>query len=424
MSASSRTAGRQAAQALDRADVLAQFRRQFLLPQAHGRPATYLCGHSLGPQPRRARALVDEHLRVWAEEAVDGHFSTRGGWYDFHTRLTASLARLTGARRTEVVAMNSLTVNLHLMLLGFFTPSAQRNRILIEADAFPSDRYAVRSQLVLHDLDPTDHLVELHAQDRREGITPDLLDGTLAAARGTVAVVLLPGVQYLTGQLLDIAGCARVAHAHGALIGLDLAHAIGNVPLQLHRHEVDFAVWCSYKYLNGGPGAIGGCFVHARHDRDARRPRLAGWWGHDARRRFLMERDFMPIVGAEGWQLSNPPIFAMLPLLASLEIFDAAGIGRLRSKSRQLTAYCERLVDTMLGDAVTLLTPKRSNARGAQLSLQLRAHSAQQVAASLHERGIVVDAREPDVLRLAPAPLYNRFVEVWRTVDALARVLA
>jgi kynureninase len=412
----------QTARALDQADELRPLRRQFEIPRIDDAPAVYLCGHSLGLMPRSARQFVDHELERWSASGVGGHFGD-GGWLDYHRQFAAPLAWLTGARRSEVVAMNSLTVNLHLLLISFYRPKARRGKIVIEAQAFPSDRYAVASQLALHGRDPASDLLELSAGNPDEGIEAADLQNLLEQHSGEVALVLLPGVQYLSGQVLDMASLTRVAHAHGCMIGFDLAHAIGNTSLQLHNWGADFAVWCSYKYLNAGPGAIGGCFVHARHDQSIDMPRLAGWWGHNEQRRFLMEHDFAPLPGAEAWQLSNPPILAMAPLRASLEHFVTAGLRRLRTKSRALHRFMRSQIDARLGDAVTALTPRGS--AGAQLSLRLRPGQpgAGECAQALLSQRIVVDAREPDVLRLAAVPLYNRFAEVERAIRALAGIL-
>lgn len=411
----------QTARALDQADELRSMRRYFEIPRIDEGPATYLCGHSLGLMPRSARNFVEHELDRWASSGVSGHFGD-SGWLDYHRQFAAPLAWLTGARRSEVVAMNSLTVNLHLLLLSFYRPNGHRRKIVIEEQAFPSDRYAVASQLRLHGRDPETDLLELTPAEQADGIGPKDLQTLLAHHSGEVALVLLPGVQFLSGQVLDIASLTRVAHAHGCIIGFDLAHAIGNTSLQLHKWQADFAVWCSYKYLNAGPGAIGGCFVHSRHENAEPLPRLAGWWGHDEQRRFLMEHTFDPLPGAEGWQLSNPPILAMAPLRASLEHFVTAGLRRLRTKSRALNRYMRTQVDDLLGDSVTVRTPRGA---GAQVSLQLHSGqpSAGECATALLQQRIVVDAREPDILRLAAVPLYNRFADVERAIRALAQIL-
>jgi kynureninase len=412
------------ARALDEADGLAPYRRRFHLPRAGDGPLIYLSGHSLGLLPKRGAAYVERELERWRRNAVEAHF-TADGWYSYHERFAKPLARLTGARQHEVVAMNSLTVNLHLLLVSFFRPTARRSKILMERGAFPSDRYAVESQLRFHGLEPATSLIELAPPSPNGRLTPDVLEQRLARDGESVALVLLPGVQYRTGEALDITGLTAVAQRYGCCVGFDLAHAIGNLPLALHRSNVDFAVWCSYKYLNGGPGAVGGCFVHERHAEEYDRPRLAGWWGHDKKRRFRMEREFRAMRGAEGWQLSNPPILAMAPLEASLEIFDAAGLTRLREKSRRMGRYVDFLLAALLSDRVEILTPSSARSRGAQVSLRLARASADAttIAARLRSRRIVVDTREPDILRLAPVPLYNRFRDVFAAIEALQRAL-
>ncbi|HUF73592.1 MAG TPA: kynureninase [Gammaproteobacteria bacterium] len=411
--------------ALDRDadDELADLRSAFDLPRQDGGAALhYLCGHSLGLMPATARQAVIRELDRWSRLGAEAHFDA-GGWFAFHERFSAPLAALIGAEAREVVAMNSLTVNLHLMLASFFRPTGERRRILIEHGAFPSDRYAVESQLAFHGLDPATELVRLAAESGR--LTAESLDAALARDDGRVALVLLPGIQYLTGEAIDLAACAAVARRHGCRIGFDLAHAIGNLELDLRASEPDFAVWCSYKYLNGGPGAVGGCFVNRRWIEDDSLPRLAGWWGHDPRTRFDGATGFSPIASAEAWQLSNPPILAMAPLEASLTLFANAGLERLRRKSVALTGYLEALVRALCGDAVEILTPADPAGRGAQLSLRLRreATAAARIAASMRAAGVVVDWRAPDVLRLAPVPLYNRFVDVHAGASALAAAL-
>jgi kynureninase len=412
--------GLEHARALDRADELASFRRLFHLPRRGSRALTYLCGHSLGLMPKRARAAVDVELERWATRAVEGHFD-EGGWLAYHERFAAPLAELVGAAPAEVVAMNSLTVNLHLMLASFYAPSGGREKILIERGAFPSDRYAVESQLRWHGRSPDRCLLELETDPRTGLIEIEQFETMLARHGETVALVLLPGVQFLSGQALDAAAYTRIARRYGCRIGFDLAHALGNIPLAMHASGADFAVWCSYKYLNGGPGAIGGCFVHERGMQDETLPRLAGWWGHDKSSRFRADVDFAPIPTAEAWQLSNPPILAMAPLSSSLEIFARAGRAALRAKSERLTAYLEFLLTDELGGEIEVITPP---ARGAQLSLRLPrgAEAAALVQRDLRAGGVVADWRA-DLLRLAPVPLYNRFTDVHAAVRALARAL-
>jgi kynureninase len=416
---------------LDSADALAPYRRAFDLPRRGRRGLVYLCGHSLGPLPKYARRAVEAELDRWAELGVEAHFEGHDPWYSYHERFAAPLARLVGAHPDEVVAMNSLTVNLHLMLATFYRPKGKRTKIVIERGAFPSDRYAVQSQLCHHGFDPKTHLLELAGAasagvpDRRLLETGEL-ELLLAERADEIALVLLPGVQFLTGQALALDEYARIAQRYDCRIGFDVAHAIGNVPLALHDAGADFAVWCSYKYLNAGPGAIGGCFVHRRWHGRADVPRLAGWWGHDAATRFALRDQIAPMPGAQAWQLSNPPILAMAPLAASLTIFEAATLRALHKKSVRLTGYLERLLEHELGERVRILTPRAQNARGAQLSVRVDVGPKQLdgVRGALRAAGVVVDWRDGDVLRLAPAPLYNRFRDVHAAVQALGRALA
>jgi len=413
------------AAAMDAADGLAGFRDRFFIPPHDGGESVYLCGNSLGLQPRTAADYIGQELEDGRDLAVEGHFRGRRPWKDYHERFTAPLAALAGARESEVVCMNGLTVNLHLLMVSFYRPVGRRRKILIERPAFPSDRYAVVSQLAFHGLDPADALVEVAPRPGEQALRDEDFVEAIDAHGDELACVLLPGVQYLSGQVLDMEGLTALARNRGATVGLDLAHAIGNVPLSLHDWGPDFAVWCSYKYLNGGPGAVAGAFVHERHARDFTGPRFAGWWGHDKASRFLMGPDFRPMPGAEGWQLSNPPVLGMAALLASLEIFMEAGMERLRSKSRALTGYLAEQVAGRFADEVRVITPTEASRRGCQLSLELRdgADRGRRVFRSLAEAGVVCDWREPDVIRVAPVPLYNRFADVDRFVDALAGAL-
>jgi kynureninase len=418
-------AQRSQAEALDAQDSLAKFRSAFHIPRrSDGNEAVYLCGHSLGLAPKHALQIVNEELAVWAGHGVDGHFDAERPWLSYHEQLSSGLAMLTGALPIEVVAMNSLTVNLHLLMTSFFRPRGARRKILMESYAFSSDRYAIDSQLRVHELDAADALILVGPRTGEDALrTADICE-QIQRVGADLATVLLPGVQYLTGQALDMAEITRVAQGVGATVGFDLAHAIGNVPLQLHDWNADFAVWCSYKYLNSGPGAIGGAFVHERHAR-SNLPRYAGWWGHDKDSRFAMPATFVPLPGAEGWQISNPPILAAAPLVASLELFKQAGIAQLRAKSEQLTAYLESLLQQKAGDSLTILTPTQPSARGCQLSVRLKrsAQAARVIHAELTDLGFICDWREPDVIRVAPVPLYNTFVEVWEFADALSSLL-
>jgi len=409
--------GWQAAEAegrhLDAEDPLASFRTRFHLPAGpDGTPAVYFCGNSLGLMPKEVSPLVQQELADWAQLAVDAHFRGATPWYGYHESVREPLSRLVGAHPHEVVAMNSLTVNLHLMMASFFRPLGARRKILIESAAFPSDGYAVRSQLQLHGLDPELDLLQV-GTPRQEIGEAEILE-VLERRGSEIALVLLSAVHYFTGQLFDLAAITRAAHAQGCLVGFDLAHAAGNVPLQLHASGADFACWCSYKYLNSGPGAVAGCFVHERHGMNTEIPRMAGWWGNDPRTRFQMHREerFVPQPGADGWQLSNPPILALAPLRASLALFDEAGMDRLRAKSEKLTGLLERL----LRPHATILTPAEAARRGCQLSLRV---GGKDLFRALEAGGFVVDFREPDVIRVAPVPLYNTFGEVVRFARAL-----
>ena len=408
----------------DAADALAPLQQEFHIPDGpDGWPQHYLSGHSLGLMPRGARALVERELERWARKGVAAHFDD-DGWLAYHERFAAPLARLLNAEAAEVVAMNSLTANLHFMLASFFAPRGEQCRIVIERGAFSSDRYAVASQLRWHGLDPERDLLELDAP-AGDGTTAEALDVLLESQKGRVALVLLPGVQHLTGQAVDLSACATVARRHGCRIGFDLAHAIGNLALDLRAAEPDFAVWCGYKYLNGGPGAIGGCFVNRRWIGDRELPRLEGWWGHDKARRFAGDPAFSPIASAEAWQLSNPSVLAMAPLEASLALFDRAGIANLRRKSIALTAFLQHALERLAGDEFELTTPRDAAARGAQLSLRIRRRPerAGPIVARLEEQGIVIDWRAPDTIRLAPVPLYNSFADVEAAATALAAAL-
>ncbi|MBW4049977.1 MAG: kynureninase [Proteobacteria bacterium] len=406
---------------LDEADPLRGFRERFALPRGpRGEPLVYLCGHSLGLMPLAARGIVMQELDDWAALAVLGHEHARRPWIPYHENLRGGLAALAGARPGEVVAMSSLTVNLHLLLAAFYRPSGARRRILIEAGAFSSDRHAVASQIAWRGLDPREALVELSPPVGSDLVTEESIEAYLEERGAEVALVLWPGVQYRTGQAFDLGRIARAVHRAGCVAGFDLAHSIGNMPLALHDIEADFAVWCSYKYLNAGPGAIGGCFVHERHEP----PHLTGWWGHERATRFRMGAQFHPAAGAAGWQISNPPILSAAPLVASLALFGEAGLPSLRRKSVALSGYLEFLLDRLAPD-VELITPRAADSRGCQLSIRITGPHGrgERVFDALTSRGIIGDWREPDTIRLAPIPLYNSFADVLRGAEALAQAL-
>jgi kynureninase len=409
------------ARRLDEADPLRSFRERFAMPRGvRGEALVYLCGHSLGLMPVAARGIVMQELDDWAQLAVLGHEHAHRPWIPYDENLRGGLASLTGARPAEVVAMSSLTVNLHLLLAAFYRPSGERRRILIEAGAFSSDRHAVASQIAWHRLEVGDALIELSPPAGMDTIPEESIESYLEEHGAEVALVLWPGVQYRTGQAFDVGRVTRAARRAGSVVGIDLAHAIGNMQLAMHDIGADFAVWCSYKYLNGGPGAIGGCFVHERHDR----PHLAGWWGHEPATRFQMRPEFNPAPGVAGWQISNPPILSAAPLIASLALFEQAGMQRLRQKSLLLTGYLEYLLDR-LGSDVELITPRATDSRGCQLSIRVNGPHGrgQRVFDALTRQGVIGDWREPDTIRLAPIPLYNGFADVFQGAQALAQAL-
>lgn len=413
------------ARQLDARDPLSRFRDRFHIPVAeNGEPTTYLAGNSLGLQPKAVQDFIDEALSDWARLGVDAHFKGRSPWYRYHEFVRESAARLVGADPREVVMMNSLTVNLHLMMVSFYRPDNERYKIVMEDTAFPSDTYAVRTQLRHHGIDPADGLLIVKPSPGEHSIAIESIEKLLADQGDEIALVLLGGVNFLTGQCFDMERIAAVAKERGCTVGYDLAHAAGNVPLRLHDWGVDFAVWCTYKYLNCGPGAVGGCFVHERHGRNASLNRFAGWWGNDPDTRFRMHLlpEFTPTEGADGWQISNPPILAMAPLRASFELFDEATMSALRTKSELLTGYLEYLLDQDDTGPTRSITPRDPQARGCQLSIVVPNQPADRMAA-LKKAGVVCDFREPDVIRVAPVPLYNTFHEVWNFARILSQPL-
>jgi kynureninase len=418
--------GRDFAIAQDRSDPLARFRDEFHIPvRGNGEEEIYFAGNSLGLLPRRTSKYVDEELEKWRQLAVKAHFSGENPWMPYHELLAEPMARLVGASSTEVVTMNSLTVNLHLMMVSFYRPTRERHRILLEEHAFPSDDYALESQAVVHGFDPAEALVRVRLAPGKHTIETAEVADVLEREGESIALVLLPGIQYYSGQAFDVEAITRLAHAKGCVVGFDMAHAAGNLVLSLHQWDVDFAVWCTYKYLNSGPGSVGGCFVHERHGRRQDLPRLAGWWGHDKESRFRMEPGFRPIPGAEGWQLSNPPILSLAAIRASLDVFsEAGGMKPLREKSLRLTGYLEWLLQRETGNAVEILTPSDPRWRGCQLSLKVKSTSSgRTVFERLEASGVTCDWREPDVIRVAPVPLYNRYEEVHRFVQILRKAL-
>lgn len=410
----------QYAQQLDQQDKLSVVRDSFHIPNINGVEQIYLCGNSLGLQPKSVRNAIQQELDDWAAYGVEGHFHAKHPWMPYHTELRDMLAECVGAKPIEVVAMNSLTVNLHLLMVSFYRPNAERSAIIIEQGAFPSDRYAVESQIRFHGFDPAECLIEIKADPETGLIAEHALKQVLMQHGHRVALILWPGVQYRTGQAFDLKEISELGHFYNCTVGFDLAHAAGNLPLALHESGADFAAWCSYKYLNSGPGSIAGAFVHERHAEN-NLPRFHGWWGHQQHSRFQMGAEFKATPGAEGWQLSNPPIFAMAPLRASLEIFQSVGMQCLRQKSIQLTSYLESLIEQELSAIIRSVTPKNVEQRGCQLSLQVLAGREQGRALFEHlqKHNIIGDWREPDVIRLSPTPLYNSYSDCFQAVTCI-----
>jgi kynureninase len=412
------------AKKLDQNDPLKSFRKQFHLPKANGKTAIYFTGNSLGLQPISTKKFITEELNDWATQGVEGHVHAKRPWLYYHKFSKKTLAKLVGAKPIEVVAMNQLTVNLHLMMISFYHPTKERYKIITEAGAFSSDQYAFESQLKFHGLDPTSALIELAPRKGEFTLrTADILQA-IEENKGRVALVIFGAVQYYSGQLFETKKITKAAHNAGAYAGFDLAHAIGNVPLQLHKDQVDFAVWCSYKYLNAGPGGVAGAFVHERHATDSSLPRLAGWWGHHEKERFQMKKGFIPMPGADGWQLSNFPVLSGAALLASLDVFEKAGIKNLREKSLLLTGYLTFLLN-QIGNSnasFSVITADDPKQRGCQLSILMH-QNGKSVFQKLTKAGIIADWREPGVIRVAPVPLYNRFEDVFKFVDIFKAAL-
>jgi kynureninase len=412
------------AQQLDAEDPLHSFRDKFHLPLGKdGKPLIYFAGNSLGLMPKTARTIVEEELENWAKLGVDAHHAAGTPWYTYHEALREPTARLVGAKPLEVICMNSLTINLHLLMATFYRPTKSRFKILMEDPAFPSDTYAIKTQIAQHGFDPGDALVLARPRKNEFTIRPEDIVDLIEKHSGQLAMVMLAGVNFFTGQLFDIKRITAAAQAHGIAVGFDLAHAAGNVPLTLHEWNVDFAVWCSYKYLNAGPGAVAGAFVHERHATNTKLPRLAGWFGNDPNTRFRLhlEPEFIPVASADGWQISNPPIFSMAPLRASLATFDGAGgMEPLRAKSIRLTGYLEFLLKEIGSKKFTIITPRNPDERGSQLSILAHEHP-KELFSKLQAAGVKCDFREPNVIRVAPTPLYNTFRDVWRFAEILAQ---
>lgn len=408
------------AKQMDQQDSLRKYRDQFHLPvQENGEPYIYMCGNSLGLQPKQTESYVQQELDDWKKWGVEGHVHARKPWMPYHEFLTQQMAEVVGGRENEVVVMNTLTVNLHLMMVSFYRPEGERIKIMIESDAFPSDLYAVESQAAFHGFDPEEVVVKLYPRDGEYALRDEDIIAKIEETGEELALVMLGGVNYYTGQVFDMPGIVEAGHSVGAMVGFDLAHGAGNILLELHDWEVDFAVWCTYKYLNSGPGAIAGCFVHERHGDVKDIPRFEGWWGHDKETRFKMRDDFKAISGAEGWQLSNPPILSLAAVRSSLDMFAEVGMEALVKKSKQLTGYLSYLLERLGEDKVRVITPGEQKSRGCQLSIQV-VNADKSLYDEVTRMGVIADWREPDVIRVAPAPFYNSFEDVYRMYEVMS----
>ena len=404
---------------LDAKDELRSYRNEFHIPlQKNGEPHVYMCGNSLGLQPKRTKQFLNQELEDWATFGVEGHFQAKNPWLPYHEFLAESYAKIVGAKSSEVVAMNTLTVNLHLMMVSFYQPTQKRHKIIIEGDAFPSDIYAVESQIKHNGFLPENSLIKLRPRDGESAIRTEDFVAIIEAEGDEIALIMLGGVNYYTGQVFDFEIITKLAHSKGIVVGFDLAHAAGNIKLKLHKWGVDFAVWCSYKYLNSGPGSVAGAFIHEKHH-NANLPRFAGWWGHNKEERFKMPDKFNPITSAEGWQLSNPPILSLAAIRASLSVFDEVGMDKLVSKSKKLTDYLVFLLTSIETDRIEIITPKE---RGCQLSIRVK-NGNKDLFNAITEKGVIADWREPDVIRVAPIPLYNSFQDVFKFYKILEEEL-
>lgn len=409
------------AKELDLLDPLRHFRDRFYIPKnADGSDVIYFAGNSLGLQPKSVRAYVEQELKDWEDLGVEGHLRAKNPWLPYHEFLTSQTACIMGAEPDEVINMNSLTANLHLLFVSFYRPTKERHKILIESNAFPSDHYAVQSQIKFHGYSPDDSLIEMKPRDGEEKIRTEDIEALIDREGDSIALIWFAGVNYYSGQAFEMKKITEAGHKKNITVGFDLAHATGNLLLNLHGWNVDFAVWCNYKYMNGGPGTIGGAFVNKKHLRDQSIPKFLGWWGHDKETRFLMDHKYIPIPTVESWQLSNPPILQLASLKASMDIFEEAGMKALREKSEQLTAYLEFIINERANKNIEIITPKEKEERGCQLSLKIK-QNGRELHKRLNESGVICDWREPDVIRIAPVPLYNTFEDVWKFGEYLSK---
>jgi kynureninase len=406
------------AQKKDQEDKIYRFRSQFIFPKHKAEDAIYFCGNSLGIQPRGLVSALDQELKDWQDLAVGGYLQAKNPWLYYQQQFQKSHATIAGCKENEVTVMNTLTVNLHLMMLSFYHPDKHRYKIIMEAGAFPSDQYAVETQVKFHGLDPEKAIIEINPRAGEKLIREEDILQTIENHRESLALVLIGGINYYTGQLFDLEAITAAAHRAGAMAGFDLAHAIGNVPLELHDWDIDFAVWCSYKYLNAGPGAVGGAYMHERHVRNKDQIRLGGWWGNDEKTRFKMEKGFIPKPDANGWNISTTQVFNMVGLKASMELFEQTSIASLREKSISLTGYLEYLLGKLRTIRPQVITPADPNKRGAQLSLFFE-NQGKEIHQKMIDAGIIVDFREPGVIRVAPAPLYNSYEDIYRFYEIL-----
>lgn len=411
------------AKEMDKKDSLKKFRRLFHIPkQKNGKPHLYFCGNSLGLQPKSTQKAIEQELEDWKKYGVEGHFEGKTPWLPYHEFLTKNMAAVVGAKPIETVVMNTLSVNLHLMMVSFYRPTKKRYKILIEHDAFPSDRYAVASQAKFHGFDPDKAIIDLKAREGETLLRMEDIEELIEKEGDKIALILFGNPNYYTGQFLDMKTITKLGHKKGCKVGFDCAHGAGNIPLKLHDSGADFAVWCTYKYLNSGPGSLGGCFVHERHAKDVELPKFTGWWGHNKKTRFKMRDAFEPIAGVESWQLSNPPILSMAAINASLKVFKEAGMNNLRKKSILMTGFLEFLLNDVESDRFTVITPSDPSQRGCQLSIQIK-NANKKTYDKLTKKGVIADWREPDVIRVAPVPLYNTFEDCWRLTTALKEVV-
>ncbi|MCL4119215.1 UNVERIFIED_CONTAM: hypothetical protein GTU68_021257, partial [Idotea baltica] len=407
----------------DANDPLAHYRNQFHIPKdKDGNDWLYFTGNSLGLQPKNTQKYIQQELDDWANFGVEGHFEAKNPWMPYHEFLTDSMAKIVGAKPIEVVIMNTLTTNLHLLMVSFYRPTKSKYKIVIESDAFPSDRYAVQTQLDFHGFDPADGLIEWKPREGEELLNIEDLEIILEEQGDEIALLLIGGVNYYTGQYLDLKKIAELGHAKNCMVGIDLAHGVGNIKPELHESGIDFGAWCTYKYLNSGPGSLGGLFVHEKHAHNKDLKRFAGWWSHNKSTRFNMRQPLDVIPGAEGWQLSNPPILSMAAIKASLDLFNEVGMDALRLKSGKLTGYFEFLINEIKNDKIKIITPSNSNERGCQLSIQVKS-ADKQLHQKLTDAHIITDWREPDVIRCAPVPFYNSFQDVYHMVEKLKTIL-